>query len=138
MLGLGALWLGAIRRFNAALRERTERLGRAFAELQRSHREWARALAELKEAQGRMLQQAKMASLGQTAAGVAHEINNPLAFVTNNIAVLKREVSGLHDILVLYGRAEETLAPTRASCSARSTPWPIGSTCRSCSTTSTT
>jgi signal transduction histidine kinase len=51
-----------------------------------------------------------MASLGQTAAGVAHEINNPLAFVTNNIAVLKREVAGLHDILRLYQQAEQTLA----------------------------
>src|SRR6476661_6148474 len=52
----------------------------------------------------------RLASLGQTAAGVAHEINNPLAFVTNNIVVLKREVSGLHDILRLYQQAENTLA----------------------------
>ena len=41
---------------------------------------------------------------------MAHEINNPLAFVTNNIVVLKREVTGLHDILRLYQQAEQTLA----------------------------
>ena len=58
-----------------------------------------------------MLHQAKMASLGRTAAGVAHEINNPLAFVTNNIAVLTAPRSpGLHEILLLYRRAEDTLA----------------------------
>jgi signal transduction histidine kinase len=97
--------------------ERTADLSRANAELGRSLRETRaahealqEAHRDLKEAQGRMLQQAKMASLGQTAAGVAHEINNPLAFVTNDLAVLKREVSGLHDLLCLYQQAEETLA----------------------------
>ena len=60
-----------------------------------------------------MLQQANLASLGQTAAGVAHEINNPLAFVTNNITLLKREVTDLHDILRLYQQAETTLGAYR-------------------------
>jgi len=41
---------------------------------------------------------------------VAHEINNPLAFVTNNLVVLRREVSWMHDMLCLYQQAEETLA----------------------------
>jgi two-component system NtrC family sensor kinase len=97
--------------------ERTADLSRANAELGRSLRETRAAHEalqiahrELKEAQSRMIQQAKMASLGQTAAGVAHEINNPLAFVTNNLAVLKREVTGLHDLLSLYQQAEQTLA----------------------------
>jgi len=75
----------------------------AYVALQKSHE-------DLMQTQGRMLQQANLASLGQTAAGVAHEINNPLAFVTNNITVLKREVTDLHDILRLYQQAETTLA----------------------------
>ena len=81
-------------------------LNAAHGALQKSH-------DDLKQTQGRMLQQANLASLGQTAAGVAHEINNPLAFVTNNITLLKREVTDLHDILRLYQQAETTLGAYR-------------------------
>jgi signal transduction histidine kinase len=85
-------------------------LAEALRETRSAHESLQRAHAELKETQSRMLQQARMASLGQTAAGVAHEINNPLAFVSNNLFLLKREVAGLHDILRLYQQAEHTLA----------------------------
>jgi two-component system, NtrC family, sensor kinase len=96
--------------------ERTRELSRANVELaeallgvRRAHESLQQAHLELMQAQSRMLQQARLASLGQTAAGVAHEINNPLAYVTNNLAVLRREVHGLHGLLVLYQEAEHTL-----------------------------
>src|SRR4029077_1974438 len=54
----------------------------------------------LKSAQSRMVQTEKLASLGQLVAGVAHEINNPLAFVSNNVAVLERD---LKDLIALVG-----------------------------------
>ena len=54
----------------------------------------------LKAAQSRMVETEKLASLGQLVAGVAHEINNPLAFVSNNVAVLERD---LRDIVTLIG-----------------------------------
>jgi len=97
--------------------ERTRELSRANRELakalrdtQLAHESLQQAHLQLQQAQSRMLQQARMASLGQTAAGVAHEINNPLAWVTNNFVMLKREVTGLHDLLLLYQQAEQTLA----------------------------
>jgi PAS domain S-box-containing protein len=59
----------------------------------------------LRETQGQMIQQEKLASLGQLTAGVAHEINNPLAFVINNLAVLERDVRHLSEIMTLYREA---------------------------------
>jgi signal transduction histidine kinase len=45
----------------------------------------------LRETQAALVQSEKLASLGQLAAGVAHEINNPVAYVTNNLAVIRRD-----------------------------------------------
>jgi signal transduction histidine kinase len=50
------------------------------------------ALVELKESQVQLLQSEKMASLGQMVAGVAHELNTPLGYVSNNVQLL-RELS---------------------------------------------
>jgi two-component system NtrC family sensor kinase len=54
-------------------------------------RELARSLEDLRNAQDRLIQSEKLASLGQLTAGIAHEIKNPLNFV-NNFAELSREL----------------------------------------------
>ena len=48
------------------------------------------AYLELKNAQQKVTQQEKMASIGQLAAGVAHEINNPMGYIISNINTLKK------------------------------------------------
>ena len=61
----------------------------------RKGRELTKALADLKKTQSMLVHQEKMASLGQMTAGIAHEINNPLAFVLSNEQVLKRDFGDL-------------------------------------------
>jgi two-component system NtrC family sensor kinase len=60
--------------------------------------------------QNRVIQAEKMASLGLLSAGVAHEINNPLAFVANNLAVIDRDVKGMKSLLAAYSDARPSIA----------------------------
>ena len=57
---------------------------------------------ELDIAHTRLLQQEKLASIGQLAAGVAHEINNPIGFIDSNLVTLRKYVSRLIEMLDWY------------------------------------
>ncbi|MDZ4758237.1 MAG: 7TM diverse intracellular signaling domain-containing protein [Bacteroidota bacterium] len=58
-----------------------------------------KTLSDLKLAQTKLVDTEKMSSLGQLTAGIAHEINNPINFVSSNIKPLKRDVQELLDIV---------------------------------------
>jgi len=79
--------------------ERIIRLEHTLAEQNRS----------LREAQAAAVQNEKLAGLGRLAAGVAHEINNPVAYVANNLAVLRRDMLAAMGVLDAYrqGQAAE-------------------------------
>lgn len=64
---------------------------------------------KLNEAQNQLLQSEKMASVGQLAAGVAHEINNPIGYIGSNLSSLKGQVDDLLTVLGTYQRAESLL-----------------------------
>jgi len=64
--------------------------GRPIGELRRAYEALHRAHVELQQAQARLVEQEKMASLGRLVAGVAHELNNPISFVYGNIHTLNR------------------------------------------------
>jgi signal transduction histidine kinase/DNA-binding response OmpR family regulator len=62
-------------------------------------RELQKANDELKAAQAQMLQQEKMASIGQLAAGIAHEINNPMSYIISNLATLDGYIRKLSEFI---------------------------------------
>jgi len=86
-----------------AARELAETRARLVDELKDKNDELTRAYRELQLAQTQLVQSAKLASLGELVAGVAHEINNPLAFVISHLSTVRR-ASGK-----LAGRLAESL-----------------------------
>jgi two-component system, NtrC family, sensor kinase len=66
-------------------------------ELWKTNLELAEANLKLQQTQGLMIQQEKLASIGQLAAGVAHEINNPVGFLKSNHVTLEKYVSKLRE-----------------------------------------
>jgi signal transduction histidine kinase len=71
---------------------------------ERTH-ELVESIARLEQTQGQLLQSEKMAAVGQLAAGVAHEINNPIGFVNSNLGSLTRYVAQMFDLIRAYEEA---------------------------------
>jgi len=66
---------------------------------------------ELAQAQRHLLQSEKMASIGQLAAGVAHELNNPIGFVSSNMSTLDGYLHDIFAITEAYAEAEAATGP---------------------------
>jgi PAS domain S-box-containing protein len=100
-----------LERKNRLLKRAVDAERQASLEQQRAH-------DELKRTQSRLVQSEKLAGLGQLVAGVAHEINNPLAFVGNNVAVLQRDVKSVVEMLSRYQKADPVIADHEPALSA--------------------
>ncbi|MFA6277154.1 MAG: 7TM diverse intracellular signaling domain-containing protein [Pedobacter sp.] len=77
------------------VQERTE-------ELQNTNSTLNVTLNNLKDTQSQLVDAEKMAALGQLTAGIAHEINNPINFVTSNIKPLELDINDLKEIITKY------------------------------------
>ncbi len=79
-------------------------LAHSFNQMTASLRE---ARERMKKTQIQLVHSEKMASLGQLTAGIAHEINNPVNFVSSNVSPLRRDLA---DILAIIKKYEDTVA----------------------------
>lgn len=106
--GLGyVLWRGSHRRQRA-----NEALSRLNAEVTTQRDQTTRALTELQLTQQQLIQKEKMASLGELTAGIAHEIQNPLNFVTNFSDVSAELVTELDEALAADDKEEAVALAT--------------------------
>lgn len=95
---------------NVIKRKRVEKALRASEEtLKIKNNELTAALSLLKQTQAQLIHNEKLAGIGQLAAGVAHEINNPLGFVLSNFDMLKKYITQLSSVIEGYTQLKETI-----------------------------
>jgi len=108
-LAIGEIRVGEQRVFTGVARDITERK-QAEEMLKLSHDQLEQRIKarthELEEMQSQLMQSEKMASIGQLAAGVAHEINNPVGYINSNIGSLKKYIDELFQVLKAYEETE--------------------------------
>ena len=96
----------------AKVLSRTADLQSANTALRAEHARQEELINKLAEAHTQLLQSEKMASIGQLAAGVAHEINNPVGFVSSNVSTLQHYVESLFQLITAYEQGETELSET--------------------------
>lgn len=99
------------RRAQEALQRQARQLGEQAEELERRNAALSKAYGELKEAESQLIQSEKMAAIGQLVAGLAHEINNPAAYVLTNLTVIARDLDDLLAYIEACHALEEAAAP---------------------------
>ncbi len=74
-------------------------LEKSFTQVKQEKEEQNRLIETLSNTQNQLVQSEKMASIGQLAAGVAHEINNPVGYVSSNLYTLKGYIENLFSLV---------------------------------------
>ena len=89
-------------------------------ELIKANRDLKELNSKLSDAQSKLIQSEKLASIGQLAAGVAHEINNPIGFIFSNFGTLEQYLEDLFQMLDAYEQAEASVSDSAALARIRS------------------
>lgn len=95
---------------NVRLEEDIRQREVAEAELLRRNNELTELNTKLSMAQAQLMQSDKLASIGQLAAGVAHEINNPIGYVFSNFGTLEIYIGNLLKVLDVYEEGEKNIS----------------------------
>jgi hemerythrin-like metal-binding protein len=93
------------------VKQRTAAVEQANQQLLANNVELKNLNDKLESAHVQLLQSEKMASIGQLAAGVAHEINNPVGFVNSNLGTLGKYISSMFNVISAYETAEAKVGP---------------------------
>jgi len=101
---------GQLAEINQQLQEDIRQRHEAEAELRRRNIELTELNNQLSVTQQQLVQADKMASIGQLAAGVAHEINNPIGYIFSNFNSLQQYLEDLFTVLDGYRQAEPSIA----------------------------
>jgi len=96
-----------------------QRIVKRTAELETSKDKISESLTALQKTQGQLIQQEKLASIGQLAAGVAHEINNPIGYVGSNINRIDEYFIDLRQIITDIDKILAALPPETAAIATR-------------------
>jgi ligand-binding sensor domain-containing protein/signal transduction histidine kinase len=89
------------------IQSQAELLKQTNEEMNATNEELNATLEHLKSMQTQLVESEKMASLGQLTAGVAHEINNPINFISGSISPLKQDVDDILEICAMYDKFVE-------------------------------
>ncbi len=95
------------------LEKAREERNKANADLAKANEALNQTVSDLKATQDQLVQAEKMASLGQLTAGIAHEINNPINFVSANIKPLKDDLRDILGLVEVYEKAIKEHLPKK-------------------------
>ena len=104
----------ALHNAKAQMEIEMEERKRALVALEHEQKEQRILIKKLEDAHHQLLQSEKMASIGQLAAGVAHEINNPIGFVGSNLRTLKDYIAALLELVSVYEQGDSLMADDTA------------------------
>ncbi len=113
-IGIGYLiYLNRVR----SLRQRSITLEKMVKErteqLEKKNNELATTVKTLEDTQQQLVVSEKMASLGQLTAGIAHEINNPINFISSNVQALKMDFQDMQNVLKKVKELEKAKDPVK-------------------------
>lgn len=102
---LGGYIAARLRRSEGDLAERNQHLRGALASLESAHTDLQGTVERLRSAESMLVQSEKMRALGQFVAGIAHELNNPIGFVSANLEQVRRALAAIEPMLAAYAGA---------------------------------